>query len=246
MTGTSYWTCPPETDVRRTYFGEYAITLLDPSLTGGTITSAPHDPARAREFVEGFPTVEAVVEELPPLPPSELLATECRSDLDLVTVGCWGSAICVSDPALTAYDAGMTPVLDVATSLRERYPRALIVGSAHADFGESHTEDVIWLPDGPRLFASGFPCYEDPWDIEGDPRAVLDALGVDPDGLEGDYREFLHLDEAPHLTNWGMLGALVLERAGHRPGADLEMSVFRVRHTEEYTAVMEEMWLPGL
>ncbi|KUJ69838.1 hypothetical protein ACZ90_08585 [Streptomyces albus subsp. albus] len=230
----------------RAYSGEYGIVLLDPPLPGGTVEPSPHDPVRARAFAEAFPTVEAVLEELPPLPPAESLSVETLADLDLIAVGCWGSATGMADPALTAYDAGMTPVLDGARVMRERHPGALIVGSAQADFGESHTEDVIWLPEGPLLFASGFPCYEDPWHVDGDPRAVLDALGIDPAELDEEYREYLHLDGEPHSINWGMLGGLVLEHCGHRPAAGLEMSVFRVRHVEGYTSMMEEMWLSEL
>lgn len=137
----------------------------------------------------------------------------------------------------------MTPVLAGVTALHERYPTALIVGSAAPDFGETHTEDVICLPDGPTLFASGFPAYESPWFVDGDPHTILNALGIALADLTDEDREYLYLDEKPHRTNWGMLGGLVLEHSGRRLRSGLEMSVFRVRHTEMYTSLMEEMWM---
>ncbi|WP_164492834.1 DUF6333 family protein [Streptomyces lydicus] len=242
MTELSFWTLPAETAVRSSHSGEYALTVLDPPLPGSTAELPPHDRARARAFAEAFPTVDAVLEELPPLPASEALYAETLSDLDLITVGCWGNVTCISDPALAAYDAGMTPVLQEVTTLHERYPEALIVGSAAPDFGETHTEDVICLPEGLTLFASGFPAYATPWDVDGDPHAILNALDIDLAGLTDDEREYLQLDAAPHLTNWGLLGGLVLEHCGRKLRTGLETSVFRVRHTEEYTSAMEEMW----
>ncbi|TJZ54385.1 hypothetical protein FCH28_14705 [Streptomyces piniterrae] len=243
MTDISFWTCPPETTVRSSNSEEYIITLVDPPLPGSTAELPPHDHVRARTFVEAFPTVDAVLEELPPMPASEVLFAEELSDLDLITVGCWGAVTCISDPALATYDAGMTPVLHEVTALRERHPSALIVGSAAPDFGETHTEDVICLPDGLMLSASGFPAYESPWYVDGDPHTVLNALGIDLADLTDEDREYLYLDGKPHVTNWGMLGGLVLDHCGRRLRKGLEMSVFRVRHTEDYTSMMEEMWM---
>ncbi|REK86494.1 hypothetical protein DY245_32125 [Streptomyces inhibens] len=243
MTDISFWTHPPETAVRSSNSDEYIITLLDPPLPESTAELSPHDHGRARAFVEAFPTVDAVLEELPPMPASEALHAETLSDLGLITIGCWGNVTCISDPALATYDAGMTPVLNEVTALHERYPSALIVGSAAPDFGETHTEDVICLPDGLTLFASGFPAYETPWHVDGDPHTILNALGIDLADLTDEDREDLYLDEEPHLTNWGALGGLVLEHCGRRLRNGLEMSVFRVRHTEDYTSMMEEMWM---
>ncbi|MFC9238777.1 DUF6333 family protein [Streptomyces decoyicus] len=243
MTDTSFWTYPPDTAVRSSHSDEYTITVLDPPLPESTAELPSHDRARARAFAEAFPTVDAVLEELPPMPASEGLYAEKLSDLDLITVGCWGNVTCISDPALATYDAGMTPVLAGVAALHESHPTALIVGSAAPDFGETHTEDVICLPDGPTLFASGFPAYETPWYVDGDPRTILNALGIDLADLTDEDREYLYLDEKPHRTNWGMLGELVLEHSGRRLRSGLEMSVFRVRHTEMYTSLMEEMWM---
>ncbi|MCB5908828.1 DUF6333 family protein [Streptomyces pinistramenti] len=243
MTDNSFWTCPPETVVRSANSDEYTLTLLDPPQPESTAELPPHDRVRARAFAEAFPTVDAVLEELPPMPASEALYAETLSDLDLITIGCWGHVTRISDPALATYDAGMTPVLHEATALHKRHPGALIVGSAAPDFGETHTEDVICLPDGPALSASGFPAYETPWHVDGDPHTILDALGIDPADLTDEDREDLSLDEEPHLTNWGMLGGLVLDHCGRRLRSGLEMSVFRVRHTEGYTSLMEEMWM---
>ncbi|ARH89075.1 hypothetical protein STRMOE7_00575 [Streptomyces sp. MOE7] len=243
MTELSFWTHPAETAVRSSNSDEYVITVLDPPLPANTAELPPHDRERARAFAEAFPTVDAVLEELSPSPASEALYAETLSDLDLIAVGCWGNVTCISDPALATYDAGMTPVLQEVTALHERYPKALIVGSAAPDFGETHTEDVICLPGGLTLFAAGFPAYPTPWDVDGDPHAVLKALDIDPADLTDEEREDLQLDEAAHVTNWGMLGGLVLDRCGRRYRPGLEWSVFRVRHTEEYTSMMEEMWM---
>ncbi|MFG2228364.1 DUF6333 family protein [Streptomyces sp. NPDC048644] len=38
---------------------------------------------------------------------------------------------------------------------------------------------MVCLPDGLTLFASGFPAYEAPWHVDGDPHTLLDALGID-------------------------------------------------------------------
>ncbi|MFH8569369.1 DUF6333 family protein [Streptomyces sp. NPDC017993] len=240
---TSFWNHPPDTAVRSSHSGEYTITLLDPPLPESTAVSPPHDRGRARAFAEAFPTVAAVLEELPPMPASETLFADTRADLDLITIGCWGGMTRISDPALAAYDCG-TPVLDEVSGLHERYPGALVVGSASPDFGETHTEDVICLPDGSMLFASGSPAYETPWHVDGDPHAILNAFGIDLADLTEEDRDDLALGGKPHLTNWEMLGAVVLDHCGRGRITGLEVSVFRVRHTEEYTSLMEEMWMP--
>lgn len=66
MTDTSFWTHPPETAVRSSHSDEYTITVLDPPLPESTAELSSHDRARARAFAEAFPTVDAVLEELPP------------------------------------------------------------------------------------------------------------------------------------------------------------------------------------
>ncbi|MFJ9851313.1 DUF6333 family protein [Streptomyces sp. NPDC101150] len=241
MTDISFWERPPETAIRGSYSGEYTITVLDPPLPGSTAELPPHDHARARAFAEAFPAVDAVLEELPPMPASEFLSAETLSDLDLITVGCWGKVTCISDPALTTYDAGHDPVAREVAALHERHPGALIVGSAQVDFGENHTQHAICLPDGRMFSASGFSCYEDSWHTDGDPHVLLNALGIDPADLDDADREDLGLEGKPHRTNWEMLGALALDHCGRKYPTGLEMSVFRVRHTEFYTAMMEEM-----
>ncbi|MFG2228365.1 DUF6333 family protein [Streptomyces sp. NPDC048644] len=45
----------------------------------------------------------------------------------------------------------------------------------------------------------------------------------------------------PHQL--GDAGGLVLDHCGRRPRSGVEMSVFRVRHTEDYASRMEEMWI---
>jgi transposase len=79
MTDVTFWTYPPETAVCRSHSGEYTITVLDPPLPEGTAELSSHDRVRARAFAEAFPTVDAVLEELPPMPASEVLYAEKRT-----------------------------------------------------------------------------------------------------------------------------------------------------------------------
>lgn len=239
MTDT-YWTRPADTRVSGS--GECTLTVLTPPLPTSADPFAPHDPARARAFAEALPTVEEVVADLGVIPADQAPDPGTRADLDLVAVGHYGSAICVSDPAL-ADDGTDNTVRETARALHARHPGALLIGSAHVDLGEDHVEDVVLLPDGTLLHASGYPGFEDPWESQGDPRAVLGALGVDVDLLDEDTQEDLALDAEPHLVNWEMVIALALKGRDPRRHPRLEVSLFRVRHTRPHTATMEELWL---
>jgi hypothetical protein len=242
VTDTSFWTCPPD---RRVYgWGEYAITILRPpfpTTTGpSTLTTiaelAPHDPAQARQFAETFGTVDSVLEELP-LTNTVSTFPQTRADLDIITVGCWGNVIAISDPAL-ADNGNMCPLLDETEALRQRYPDARIVGWVDIDMGEDHHENTIHLPEGLMLHSEGWDCTR--WDLTGDPHAILQALGITPGSLAGHDAELD--EEEPAFTNWQAFGRLVLGPYDPWNCQALQMSAFRVRHTKDYTSLMEEIW----
>ncbi|MGP8304168.1 DUF6333 family protein [Streptomyces inhibens] len=236
MTDTTFWTCPPDREVRG-HGDDYTLTLLLPPFPTGTVNLPPHDPERARHFAENFDTVDEILEELPPVSAGNYLPLETRSDLDIIKVGCWGNVISISDPAL-AESIGDLPLLGASATLRERYPDARIVGSAHVDCGEDHTEDIIQLPGGVMLHAEGWPCVE-PLDVTGDPQAVVRALGISPEPLA---EEEIDLDAASDEIDWRALGRLALGPCDPWGRPDLQMSVFRVRHTSSATFRMRETW----
>ncbi|MFI1811632.1 DUF6333 family protein [Streptomyces sp. NPDC020422] len=241
MTDT-YWTRPADTRVSGS--GECTLTVLAPPRPTSADSFAPHDPVRARAFAADFPTVEEVVEDLGVVPADQVPHPEVRADLDLIAVGHYGGAVCLSDPAL-ADDGTDNTVREAARAVHARHPGSLVVGSAHVDLGEDHIEDVLLLPDGTLLHASGYPGFEDPWESQGDPRAALGALGVDVDLLDEDTQEDLALDGEPHLVNWELVVSLALKGRDPRRHPRLEVSLLRVRHTREHTAAMEELWLLG-
>jgi len=243
MIDNGFWTCPPD---RKVYgWGEYTITILHPpfptTTDRSTLTTiaelAPHDPAQARQFAETFGTVDAVLEELPLTNTvSDFPAT--RADLDIIKIGCWGNIIGISDPAL-ADNGNDRPLLDETTALHQRYPDARIVGSVSNDMGMTHYESTIHLPEGLMLHYEGWS-GEPHWDLTGDPHAILHALGSTPESLAGHDAE---LDEDdPSCTNWNAFGNLALGPRAPWHFETVQMSSFRVRHTEDYTSLMEEIW----
>ncbi|MEV8585715.1 DUF6333 family protein [Streptomyces sp. NPDC051180] len=238
MTHTEFWTSPPDRVVQGS--GTFTITILEPPFDVAATELPPHDPVRARRFAEEFPTVDAVLGELPGRPAGESPYLETRADLELIRVGCWGNVTAVSDPAFVD-NGNDEPLLALTEELQRRYPHARIVGRAEVDCGEAHTEDVIRLPGGPLFHASGWPTM-DPWKLTGDPHALVEALGV-PAGVLEDLD--LDLDEEPEDVEWKALVALGLGRADPWAWPHLQTSVFRVRHTEAYTLTMEELWFIG-
>lgn len=242
MIDNGYWTCPPDRDVNG--WGDYTITVLQPPFPASTGRStsttiaelAPHDPVRARGFAETFGTVEAVLEELP-LTDTVAAFPSTRADLDIIRVGCWGNVIGISDPAL-ADNGNACPLLAETEALHKHFPDARIVGSVHTDMGENHSEDTIHLPGGPTLHYSGWD--SDLCDLTGDPHAILRALGVTAESLAGQDAE---LDEEdPSGTDWRSFGNLALGPWDPWNFRTVRISAFRVRHTEDYTALMEEIW----
>ncbi|MFH8569344.1 DUF6333 family protein [Streptomyces sp. NPDC017993] len=236
MTDTTFWTCPPDREVRG-HGDDYTLTLLLPPFPAGTVNFSPHDSEKARHFAENFDTVDEILEELPPVSAGEHLALKTRADLDIIKVGCWGDVISITDPAL-ADSVGDLPLLGASTTLRRRYPDAWIVGSANVDCGEDHTEDTIQLPDGLMLHAEGWPGVEQ-LEVTGDPQAVVRALDISSQTLA---EEAIDLDEESDEIDWRALGRLALGPGDPWGRADLRMSVFRVRHTSSSTFRMEESW----
>ncbi|BDM73229.1 hypothetical protein HEK616_67160 [Streptomyces nigrescens] len=239
MSDTDFWSCPPDSGVWGS--GDHTITLVLPPFSGPGPVFAAHDPLRAQEFAEAFGTVDEVLEEVQSASAAEPMALETRKDLDFIRVGCWGNVLAISDPSL-ADNGNAHPVLGQVTALRDRFPGARIVGSAHVDCGETHSEDVIVVPGVPLLHSEGWP-GEEPWTLTGDLQAVLDALGITPEVLE---EEDVELSGDPRYSDWEGLARLALGPYDPWGRADLLTSVFRVRHTESATALMEEIWLPDV
>jgi hypothetical protein len=242
MIDNSFWTCPSGREVHGS--GEYTITILHPPFPmttdrrplTTTATFAPHDPTRARQFVETFGTVDAVLEELP-LTNTVSTFPATRADLDIIKVGYWGNVIGISDPALA--DNGNTcPLLDETVALHQRHPDARIVGSVSNDMGETHCENTVHLPEDLMLHYEGWDSTL--WNLTGDPHVILRALGITPESLAGHDAELD--EEEPAGTNWHAFGNLAL--GPHDPWhfEAVGMSAFRVRHTRSHTALMEEIW----
>jgi hypothetical protein len=222
-------------------YGESTIAVVFPPFHPHSRSSpanfAPHDPARARAFAESFPTIEAVVEELPHT--DAVCASPCtRADLALVAVGCWGGIIAISDFAL-ADDGLDCTLLNVTSALAERYSEARIIGAANIDRGETHDETAIHLPGGLKLHTEGWSAA-DQFFIDGDPYAIVRALGISADVLASAY---IDLDEKPSAVPWEHFGRQLLDPYNPWGFTELQMSRFRVRHTEEATLHMEDIWL---
>lgn len=221
--------------------GEFTIAVVlppfPPHSRGNPAGFAPHDPARALAFAESFPTIEAVLEERPETDTAPA-SPQTRADLDLVTVGCWGSVIGISDPAL-AGDSFDNTLWDVTSALAERHPEARIIGSASIDRGENHSETAIHLPGGLKLYTEGWP-GPDQFSIEGDPHAIARAVGVSAEALAAAY---IDLDDKPWTVSWEHFGRQLLDPLDPWGYRDLRMSEFRVRRTEDAALHLDEIWL---
>ena len=242
VTDTDFWRFPPGRELKG--YGECAITVVLPPFRPHTPATpdvaarfAPHDPARALAFVESFPTIEAVLEELP-LTDAGPESPQTVADLDLVRVGCWGNVIAISDCALADHGHYYS-LLKQTDALAERFPEARIVGSASVDCGENHTETSVHLPGGLRLHSEGWTA-SDRYDVDGDPHAVVRALGISADVLTA---EWIDLDGGLTSVPWEHFGNVLLAPYSPWGYEALGMSHFRVRHTEDATMRMEEVWL---
>jgi hypothetical protein len=140
------------------------------------------------------------------------------------------------DPALA--DSGNDlPLLSGARGLRERYPDARIVGRVHFHSGASHTEDIVWLPDGTMFHAAGWP-GDEPFEVTGDPRAIASALGITAQTLED-----LGMDEEdPAGVEWADFAAPALGKADPWGIKQIQTTAFRVRHTGFAISTMEELY----
>ncbi|MET9950734.1 DUF6333 family protein [Streptomyces sp. NPDC006339] len=238
---TDHWTSPPDRTVHGA-LGRCDLTILQPPFTVGPDGFPANDPVRARELALSFGTVEEVLEELesrgaieaPPYPAE-------RADLDVVLAGAWGHVLGISDLAL-ADDGNDEPLLYEARKLRERFPDARILGRVSFDPGDSHTEDLVWLPDGTLFHASGWP-GSDPWELTGDPYEVAAALGITEAMLED---ADLDLDAEAEEVEWADFVSLALGDADPWALPHPRVSAFRVRHTASYTRRMEELFLPDV
>ncbi|WP_158847889.1 DUF6333 family protein [Saccharothrix deserti] len=244
MIDNGFWETPPDQEVDG--YGEGTITLVFPPFQpysrptpASAANFAPHDPVRARAFAESFPTVEAILEELP-LTDASPESAATRADLELVRVGCWGNVIAISDYALA--DRGLVcPLLDVTSALAERHPEARIIGDASVNAGETHVETAIHLPGGLELYSEGWPATDGHFEFRGSVHDIARAVGISREALA---EEYIHLDEEPSAIPLEHFGRVLLWPYSPWGRAALEMSHFRVRHTKNATAHMEEIWLP--
>ena len=239
MTDDSFWTLPPDRVVRGS-MGHCDLTVLLPPFDVDAGALPANDPARAAEFAASLGIVDEILEDLGPRPVLDVPPyTDTRSDLDIVHAAAWGHVLGFSGPAL-ADNGDDTPVLSEARVLRERYPDARIVGRVHFHGGADHTEDLVWLPDGALFHATGWP-GDDPFEVTGDPAVIAAALGVPAGTLED-----LGLDEEdPADIEWSGFAALALGKADPWGKKHLDITAFRVRHSEFATSRMEELYFVG-
>lgn len=238
MTDVGFWTVPPDRMVRGS-MGHCNLTVLLPPFDVDARAFPANDPVRAAEFAASFGTVDAVLEEIGPRSVLDVPYPDTRADLDIVQAAGWGHVLGISDPAL-ADDGNDTPLLTEARTLRERYPDARIVGRVHFHGGASHTEDIVWLPDGAMFHATGWP-GDEPFEVTGDPFAIASALGISTEALHD-----LGLDEEdPADVEWADFAALALGKADPWGWGQIQTTAFRVRHTEFATSTMEDQYFTG-
>ncbi|MFF6772319.1 DUF6333 family protein [Streptomyces sp. NPDC012637] len=234
-----YWDYPADQDIAR--YGEFRLTLVQPPFPAAAEALPAHDALRAREFAGTLLAVEDVLAEVERIDAVDRPDFATRADLDLVSVGCWGTVTEVNDPAIACTE-GDYVLLEQADALAARFPGAVIVGSATVDHPTTYGTHVIHHPSGVRLFGAGWSGEGD-WLQDGSPHAVAEAFGIGADALA---REGVDLDAGPGSLFWQGLARLALLGVTpmHREGRVL--SVFRVRHTEKATGDLEDTWLGGL
>ncbi|MEU8619636.1 DUF6333 family protein [Streptomyces sp. NPDC048623] len=236
MTDDEYWTYPPEQGLAR--YGEFRLTMVEPPYAAGAEELPEHDPGRAREFAAGLRTVAAVVDEEERIGATERMAFGTREDLGLVGVGCWGPVSEANDPAL-AFAGGTFPLAEQADELVERFPGAVVIGSATVDHPLTFHTHVFHHPSGARLFAAGWAGEED-WDVEGSPYEIAEAFGI-PSGALAERG--VQLGARPGDFAWEGLTRLALRSVGPLLRTGRELSVFRVRRTEGTAGDLEETWI---
>ncbi|MEV0372290.1 DUF6333 family protein [Streptomyces sp. NPDC050636] len=222
----------------------YFPPFPEPGAIGGPPALEPHDPVRARRIVETLGTVDEVLEQLPARRRGELEEPTERAELAYVAVGCWGNYVWVSDPALGDY--GMGCGMDEEVELqRELNPEARIVGTMHMDYGLNYYQDLVDLPGGRQVDASGWGDADPGIEVHGDPEELLRAVGIDPASVRDVYMDPEEPDD-PGYGNWGAYTDLFLGGFGDfgwSATEDLKVSVFRVRRSERAEGDLKEVWL---
>ncbi|KUL38910.1 hypothetical protein ADL22_16825 [Streptomyces sp. NRRL F-4489] len=226
------------------YSSAIRITRVHPPVPAGydrrTIAQAPaHDPVRARRVVSELSTVAGVVEECEPMRRLDVGSPRTVADLDRVTVGCWGGAVQITDPAF-GEDGITTRNLDSAFDAQVTdHPDARVIGVCEMDFSMSYVKYLLHVPGVPPVRADGWDGTDGGMDLTGDPVRVLHAIGVPP-GDPGnspvsldDLERFLWSDYVD-VASCGL----------NQPFADesLMVSVFRVRRSEDIRDAMDEVW----
>lgn len=233
---TDFWDADEDEEIAR--HGEFFLTVVHAPFPGDSAVLPAHDPARAREFVASFGTVDAVLADLGTSDATDPVPFATRRDLDLVSVGCWGNVTTIVDPAL-GHRGDSFPVLEQSDELRKHHPDAVIIGAGTVDHNMTYGTWVISHPNGANTFAAGWH-GEPHWDFDGDIRAVVEAFDITTDALTEKY---VDLDEDVNVFNWDGLVRLALGRVTPLNLVGRTMSGFRVRHTEDATFDMEETWL---
>ncbi|UZJ32747.1 DUF6333 family protein [Streptomyces endophytica] len=238
LTASSFWDVPPDADVVRS--GEYELTLVRSGAPTDASGLPAHDPVAARRFAASFGTIDTVLEDLGTVPATDDPSADTRADLELVRVGSWGGVTEITDPGLVQCN-GSFPVEEEAESLAERFPDAVIIASCTVDYSLTYGAYKIIHPDGVRLFAAGWHGEgKDYWDLDGSPADVAAAFGITAAELSDAY---VDLNAAAHVFSWRSLCNLALKKVAPLDHTGRISSLFRVRHTEEATGHMEEMWL---
>ncbi|MFF8367403.1 DUF6333 family protein [Streptomyces lydicus] len=200
-----------------------------------TITRAPaHDPVRARRVVNELSTVAGVLEELDPVRRRDLGHPQVLADLDYVTVGCWGSAVQITDPAFG--EGGITYHLDDAFDAQvKEHPDARITGVCEMGFSETYAKYLVHVPGVPRVAADG---WED-MDLTGDPVETLRAVGVTPGGPGS---ADVSLDDLEGFVWSAYLDVLACGLHVPFVNEQLRVSVFKVARSEDVQDAIEEVW----
>lgn len=211
---------------------ETELTLVFPPFDSRSGTSGgdlpPHDPVRARRFVETLTTVAEVLDGEREISLSEAVPPDSPADFVYVAVGCWGNVVHLVDPALL-----LSAMEEEVAALRKLHPDARIAGETVLSLTDQHHGYVLAAPGAETLHAGSWDGEN--YEVEqGDVPALLRALGSGED-MEGVNP--LGLDEVDRLA------ALVCTGFDDTDDPDsLRMSLFRVRHTEDVQEGMDELW----
>ncbi|MFE0380629.1 DUF6333 family protein [Streptomyces inhibens] len=204
-----------------------------------TIRQAPaHDPQRARAVVAELATVSSVVEELEPILRRDIASPRLSTDLDYVTVGCWGNVVQIVDPAF-GEDGVISSNLDAAFDAQVKaHPDARITAACEMYSAESYGKYLAHIPGHSPVSADG-------WDeqyITGDPTAVLRAIGITP-GDPG--TENLDLDDPAPYIGTEYLNLIACGLHSIYTVETLTVSVFKVTRPEDTQEDIKEVWNRG-